>query len=73
MTKFDRAGALATDRLLGAKAVSHITSLSRFTVYKLAKSGHFPAPRQIGPKRVAWKETDIIRWMDSRPTVKWAA
>ncbi len=66
----DRLG--LANRMIGAKAVCNMTSLSRFAVYQAVKTGSFPAPYQIGPKRIAWRESEIMEWLDSRPQVSWA-
>jgi predicted DNA-binding transcriptional regulator AlpA len=29
----------------------------------------FPAPRRLGPKAIAWIETDIANWMLNRPSL----
>lgn len=60
-------------RMIGAKAVSQMTSLNRVTVYRMAKAGIFPGPYQIGPKRIAWREAEVLKWLESRPPVTWAA
>jgi prophage regulatory protein len=61
------------NRMLGARTVSQMTSLNRVTIYRMAKAGIFPGPYQIGPKRIAWRETDVLEWLNSRPPVTWAA
>jgi prophage regulatory protein len=43
-----------------------IGNLSRGTVWKLRKSGHFPEPVRLSSKRVAWRESEIARWVSSR-------
>lgn len=60
-------------RLLSVNAVAAQTSLSRYSIRRLAKAGQFPAPLQITPRRVAWLERDILDWMKTRRPVQWAA
>lgn len=67
----DRIG--LANRMIGAKAVCDMTSLSRFAVYQLVKAGNFPNPYQMGPKRIAWREAEVLKWLESRPLVTWAA
>lgn len=62
----------ASRRLIKAKEVSVLTSLSTPRIYQLVKEGSFPKPLQISEKRVAWKEADVIGWIDSQQTAAWA-
>ncbi len=54
-------------RLLRTKQVVELTGLSRMTIYRLEKSGAFPARRQLGSNSVAWLEEDVSAWVGSRP------
>ena len=69
----DRARVPAIPRLLKAKEVAIITSLSRVMLPKLVTAGEFPAPLRLSETRFAWRETDIQDWIDSRPPMTWAA
>lgn len=42
-------------------------SLSNTTMDDLIKAGTFPKPRQLSPKRVGWKVSELEAWCDSRP------
>jgi prophage regulatory protein len=55
------------DRLYAIHEVAALTSLSKATVHRLYKSGRFPAPIVIGPRRVAWRASTIAQWIDARP------
>ena len=61
-----------TDRLVPIRVVCHMTALSRSSIYAAVKSGTFPAPVKLGPKRVAWKTSDVHQWMNARSNV-WSA
>ena len=39
--------------------VCRITTLSKALIYELIKEGRFPKPRQLGPRRVAWRADEI--------------
>jgi prophage regulatory protein len=54
-------------RLLRTKQVVELTGLSRMTIYRLEKSGAFPARRQLGSNSVGWIEEDVADWVGSRP------
>lgn len=45
-----------------------MTGLSNVTRWRMEKRGDFPKRRQISPNRVAYLESEVIAWMDSRPT-----
>jgi prophage regulatory protein len=63
----------ASVRLLPVKTVAGLTSLSRHSIYRLAKAGDFPTPVQVGPRRVAWRQVDVTAWLESRQPVTWVA
>jgi predicted DNA-binding transcriptional regulator AlpA len=41
---------------------------SRPQLRELCRTGQFPAPIQIGPQRIAWREADIEAWQAALPT-----
>lgn len=47
--------------------VMQLTGLSRMTIYRLEVAGEFPNRRQISKNSVAWLDTDIAEWAESRP------
>ncbi|MFJ1336812.1 helix-turn-helix transcriptional regulator [Pseudomonas caricapapayae] len=53
------------DRLLRLPDVLRITGMGRNTVYTRIKEGAFPKQVKIGPKSVAWRQSDITEWMAS--------
>ena len=63
----------AAIRMIDWKTVSQITSLHRATLYAMARSGEFPAPIKLAKRRVAWREADVLAWLEARPAVTWAA
>lgn len=52
---------------LRIRQVMQLTGLSRMTIYRLELSGKFPKRRQLSENSVAWLESDIAAWADSRP------
>lgn len=46
--------------------VKEVTRLSRSTIYRLIKSGDFPAPRPVGKRAVAWDPAVIEKWIQER-------
>lgn len=47
--------------------VENITGLSRSSIYKLMSEGDFPRPVKLTAKAVAWPESAIADWLNSRP------
>jgi prophage regulatory protein len=39
------------------------------TIWRLCKSGQFPAPLKLGARKNAWRQSDIENWIASRQTV----
>jgi prophage regulatory protein len=62
----DHAGPF-TMKFLRIKQVMQVTGLSRMTIYRLELAGKFPKRRQLSENSVAWLESDIAAWADSRP------
>lgn len=56
---------MTADTLLRMHEVERKTGLDRATIYRRIKAGIFPQPLQIGPRRVAWREADLIEWQKS--------
>ena len=46
--------------------VRQLTGLSRSTVWRLEKSGQFPARRKLSANSVGWSLIDLQDWMQSR-------
>lgn len=53
-------------QLLKRNEVQEMAKLSRSGLYQYMKNGLFPKPVKIGIRRVAWRESDIKAWIDSR-------
>lgn len=58
------------DKYLRRPRVEDRTGLKRSTIYSLMKNGKFPRSVKITGKAVAWRESDIKEWMDSRPLTR---
>ena len=55
---------MMTDRLLRRPDVEAVTGLSRSTLYAKMAKGDFPRPMRLGPRAVAWRESDVQHWID---------
>ena len=51
---------------LSWQEVHRRTTLSRSTVWRLERLGHFPQHVNLSPGRVSWRERDILAWMAAR-------
>jgi prophage regulatory protein len=60
-----------TDRakpvFLRMPSVIQITGLGRSTIYRLIADRKFPSPVRLGPRAVAWRQSEIDKWSDARP------
>ena len=54
-------------KFLRIRQVMHVTGLSRMTIYRLELAGKFPKRRRLSENSVAWLESHIAAWADSRP------
>jgi prophage regulatory protein len=54
--------------LLNIRAVTAATTLPSSSIRAAVTRGEFPAPVQLGLRRVAWRSADIQGWIDSLTT-----
>ena len=59
-------GAIRGERLLVWPQLALLIPYSRQHVGRLEARGVFPRRLQIGPGRVAWRESEIFAWLDER-------
>ena len=55
-------------RLLRRTQVEAIVGLSCASIYRLMSAGDFPRPIRLGGRAVRWKATDLLAWIESRPS-----
>ena len=53
---------------LRRREVEELTGLSRSSLYDLMAKGAFPRPIKLTGKAVAWPESAIVEWLQSRPS-----
>lgn len=56
---------MAIDRHYTRAEIRALTGLEISTIYRRIRAGTFPPPVQTGPRRVAWRESDIAKWQRS--------
>jgi prophage regulatory protein len=54
-------------KMLTVKHLRDNLTLSRTAIYRGVRAGTFPAPVQLTPTRIAWRESDVLAWLNSRP------
>lgn len=69
VTKYQPAIDLPLDAILRRPVVEQATGLTTSALYRLVSLGDFPKPVQITQGTVGWKQSDIRRWIESRPEV----
>ncbi|HAV1357152.1 AlpA family transcriptional regulator [Vibrio europaeus] len=58
-------------RFLKLQEVMSLTALGRSTIYKyMADETDFPKSVPLGGRRVAWVESEIEEWMESRLSMR---
>ncbi|WP_076424559.1 AlpA family transcriptional regulator [Aquipseudomonas alcaligenes] len=53
------------NRFIKLAAVREYTSLSTSEIYRRIAAGTFPTQVTLGPKSVAWVESEILQWCDA--------
>lgn len=56
-------GETQQERLLRRPEVCRLVAMSRSALYARIAAGEFPRPVVIGKQSVAWRITDLNRWM----------
>ncbi|AJE46146.1 helix-turn-helix transcriptional regulator [Celeribacter indicus] len=54
------------DTLLTIEEVAVRTRLSKPTIYKLIRQGHFPRQLRLCANKVAWLEREVGEWVAAR-------
>ena len=57
------------ESLVRKPEVMKITGLSHSTLYYFMNQGTFPTPVRIGTRTVAWRESEIMAWINSREKI----
>ena len=54
--------------LLRRQQVEGMVGVSRSCLYQMMADDRFPRPLQISSWAVRWKRSDVMAWIESRPT-----
>ncbi len=55
-------------RLLKIDQVLEVCAISNSTLYASISRGEFPKPVKVGVRAVAWRQVDVLEWIESRPS-----
>lgn len=55
------------NKFLKRKEVLAIIGRSSSSMYRDIASGAFPRPRRLGARSVAWREDEVLEWIETRP------
>jgi prophage regulatory protein len=58
-----------TPLLVRMPTVMRLTGLGRSTIYRMVAARKFPSPVRLGARAVAWRQSDLDEWSESRPAV----
>lgn len=61
---------MTVDKYLRIKQVAELVGLSRATIYNMEKAGTFPKKTPLGERAVAWRESEVAAWMESRKNIE---
>lgn len=53
-------------KLITAKELYTRIPYSSVHIWRLERKGEFPRRVHLGPNRIAWVETEIMEWLESR-------
>ena len=54
-------------KLIKLRGVRELTTLSTSGIYERMKQNDFPRPLKTGARGVAWRESEVLDWIASRP------
>lgn len=57
-------------KILSSNQVMALTGLSHATIWRYEQTNTFPKRRQLGKRRVGWVESEVLAWLESRPTTQ---
>ena len=56
------------DRFVKLNEVERLTSLKKSTIYAMQRKQEFPRCIQVTPRAVAWRESQVLQWVQDRIT-----
>jgi prophage regulatory protein len=62
-----------TEQFLRLPDVMKATGWSKVTIHRAVREGRFPQPVKLGARSIAWPESEIAEWQESRKAERQAA
>jgi prophage regulatory protein len=56
----------ADDRVITTKELLERIPLDRSTIWRMSRSGRFPAPIQLTPAKLGWRWSAVAAWLEER-------
>ena len=57
------------DKLHRRPWVEDVTGLSKSSIAEYVKQNLFPKPVRLGPRAIAWRESEVLAWLASRKSI----
>ena len=54
------------DEMIRLDEVLKLTKVCRATIHNYERDGLFPQKVKLGPKKIAWKKTAVLQWVDGK-------
>ena len=55
-----------TGKLLRLEAVISLIGMKRSWILQKVKDGEFPKPLRLSPRAVAWRQSDVMEWINAQ-------
>ena len=55
-----------TGKLLRLEAVISLIGMKRSWILQKVKDGKFPKPLRLSPRAVAWRQSDVMEWINAQ-------
>jgi prophage regulatory protein len=55
-----------TGKLLRLEAVISLIGMKRSWILQKVKDGRFPKPLRLSPRAVAWRQSEVIEWINAQ-------
>lgn len=53
-------------KILRIRQVTEMTGTCKASIYHWMSKGQFPRSIRLGPRAVGWRESEVLRWMETR-------
>jgi prophage regulatory protein len=60
------AGSAISEKLLSSRELHELIPFSSVHIWRLERDGKFPRRIHLGPRRIAWRKTEITEWIENK-------